>query len=317
MLVTRAESGGCADGRIRRPGRSPCPCGALDTIALPDVLRLVAASATTGCCPSRAPEARAPSGSPPVPSWPPMPGQLGVCRAVKELVDAGLASVGSAMATNTGELVPPAIDWPSHLIDGHDDTSEPQPPATTPDLVRQLADLGPDAARAVAAAVTAETPEERDAALTEQHRTNKSLGRLLIESGAVTEADLVATLAAQIGLEFVDLADYQVDATGRPRSRTPWPAASRPSPSPTAVRCSSWPWPIRATSSPSTTSARSPGPSWPLARPSRRPSPARTASTAMSRTSPPSPSTRPPTTRTWPASGKSPRTPRSSSWPTC
>ncbi|MDQ3146836.1 MAG: hypothetical protein M3R01_07870, partial [Actinomycetota bacterium] len=43
------------------------------------------------------------------------------------------------------------------------------PPASggvdAPELARQLAQLGPDAAQAVAAAASAETPEERDAAL--------------------------------------------------------------------------------------------------------------------------------------------------------
>jgi type IV pilus assembly protein PilB len=37
------------------------------------------------------------------------------------------------------------------------------------------------------------------------------LGRLLIEQGIITEAELVRTLAVQVGLEFVDLADRVVD----------------------------------------------------------------------------------------------------------
>ncbi|HUS60557.1 MAG TPA: hypothetical protein VMY34_00065, partial [Acidimicrobiales bacterium] len=49
------------------------------------------------------------------------------------------------------------------------------------------------------------------AALQEQTRTRQQLGRILIDKGLVTEADLVATLAAQLGLEFVDLADSVVD----------------------------------------------------------------------------------------------------------
>jgi type IV pilus assembly protein PilB len=57
------------------------------------------------------------------------------------------------------------------------------------------------------------TREALDAALTEQDRSGRSLGRILIESGSVTEADLVATLARQIGLDFVDLADYPIDPT--------------------------------------------------------------------------------------------------------
>ena len=55
--------------------------------------------------------------------------------------------------------------------------------------------------------------EQLEAALDEQARTRKSLGRVLIDHGVVGEDDLVATLAAQIGLEFVELADEQIDPT--------------------------------------------------------------------------------------------------------
>ncbi|MGQ0519730.1 MAG: GspE/PulE family protein [Actinomycetota bacterium] len=55
------------------------------------------------------------------------------------------------------------------------------------------------------------TQEQLDAALAEQAQTQKSLGRILIDSGLVTEGDLVAMLSRQIGLEFVDLAETPVD----------------------------------------------------------------------------------------------------------
>jgi type IV pilus assembly protein PilB len=55
--------------------------------------------------------------------------------------------------------------------------------------------------------------EQLDAALDEQTRTRKSLGRVLIEQGVVGEDDLVSTLAAQIGLEFVELDDESIDPT--------------------------------------------------------------------------------------------------------
>ena len=48
-------------------------------------------------------------------------------------------------------------------------------------------------------------------ALEEQARTGKTLGRLLIDSALVKEADLVSTLATQLGLAYVDLSDYPVD----------------------------------------------------------------------------------------------------------
>src|SRR5438309_2246227 len=56
------------------------------------------------------------------------------------------------------------------------------------------------------------TREQLDDALATQRITGKSLGRVLIDGGAVTEADLVRTLASRIGIEYIDLSDYPVDA---------------------------------------------------------------------------------------------------------
>ncbi|MCA1831543.1 MAG: Flp pilus assembly complex ATPase component TadA [Actinobacteria bacterium] len=50
-----------------------------------------------------------------------------------------------------------------------------------------------------------------ETARAEQARTKGSLGRVLIELGMVTEGALVAALAKQIGLPFVDLGDVQID----------------------------------------------------------------------------------------------------------
>jgi type IV pilus assembly protein PilB len=55
------------------------------------------------------------------------------------------------------------------------------------------------------------TREQLAAALREQERTGKKLGRILIDLGLMREADIVRMLARQVGLEFVDLADYPVD----------------------------------------------------------------------------------------------------------
>src|SRR5918999_3003644 len=41
----------------------------------------------------------------------------------------------------------------------------------------------------------------------------RSLGRVLIELGFVTEAGLVSILAQQLGLEFVDLTETKVDTS--------------------------------------------------------------------------------------------------------
>ena len=44
-----------------------------------------------------------------------------------------------------------------------------------------------------------------------------SLARILIEKGAITEAGLVQELARQLGIDFVDLADFSVDPTAASR----------------------------------------------------------------------------------------------------
>ncbi|WP_029287144.1 GspE/PulE family protein [Cellulomonas sp. HZM] len=49
------------------------------------------------------------------------------------------------------------------------------------------------------------------AALDETQSTGSSLGRTLVEFGVLTEGQLVQALAAQVGMRFVDLDDFQVD----------------------------------------------------------------------------------------------------------
>ncbi len=49
-------------------------------------------------------------------------------------------------------------------------------------------------------------------AVEEQRRHGRSIGRILVASGAIAERDLVTALATQIGMEFVDIADAEVDA---------------------------------------------------------------------------------------------------------
>ena len=49
-------------------------------------------------------------------------------------------------------------------------------------------------------------------ALAEHRRLGRSLGRVLVDLQMVTESQLVSALAQQIGLPFVDLTDYPVDA---------------------------------------------------------------------------------------------------------
>ena len=54
--------------------------------------------------------------------------------------------------------------------------------------------------------------EQLNRALDEHRNTPKSLGRVLIDLGYIKERDLVRSLAEQVGLEFVDLSDFRIDA---------------------------------------------------------------------------------------------------------
>src|ERR1700675_1255376 len=55
------------------------------------------------------------------------------------------------------------------------------------------------------------TSAQLEQALEEHRKTPKSLGRVLIDMGLIKESDLVRALAEQVGLEFVDLSEYQVE----------------------------------------------------------------------------------------------------------
>jgi type IV pilus assembly protein PilB len=55
------------------------------------------------------------------------------------------------------------------------------------------------------------TEAQLDAALAAQGRSGKQLGRILIESGTISETDLVRILAKQVGLEYFDLSDTTID----------------------------------------------------------------------------------------------------------
>jgi len=69
------------------------------------------------------------------------------------------------------------------------------------------------------------TQEQLERAVAEQQSTGKRLGRILVDLGFIKEQDLVAALAAQIGFQFVDLGDYQIDATAA--SLLPEPVARK------------------------------------------------------------------------------------------
>ncbi len=53
--------------------------------------------------------------------------------------------------------------------------------------------------------------EQLDEALQEHSTTGKSLGRVLIDRGVLTEGQLTSVLAEQIGISYVDLSNYAID----------------------------------------------------------------------------------------------------------
>ena len=67
--------------------------------------------------------------------------------------------------------------------------------------------------------------EQLDVAVEEQNRLGRSLGRVLVDQGVLTESQLVASLATQIGMRFVDLSEQPVD--GAALARVPGHVARR------------------------------------------------------------------------------------------
>jgi type IV pilus assembly protein PilB len=57
------------------------------------------------------------------------------------------------------------------------------------------------------------TAAQLETAVAEQRRVGRSLGRILVELGMLAEGELLATLARQVGMRFVDLGSYPIDAT--------------------------------------------------------------------------------------------------------
>ena len=102
------------------------------------------------------------------------------------------------------------------------------------------------------------TPEQLETALEEHQKTPKALGRVLIDLGMIQEADLVRALAEQVGLEFVDLTDTQIDPASTALLPKRSPVATARSRSGSATGSSSWRCRTPPTSTRWTTSARSP-----------------------------------------------------------
>src|SRR3954468_21715746 len=102
------------------------------------------------------------------------------------------------------------------------------------------------------------TEEQLETALEEQRQSRKSLGRVLIDAGIVSEGDLVSTLAARIGLDFVDLGEYTIDPSAVGLISDSPARGFRAGP--LGWEANRWvsPWPTPSTFAASTTSARSP-----------------------------------------------------------
>ena len=104
----------------------------------------------------------------------------------------------------------------------------------------------------------AEPATVRDA-LVEAQRTRRRLGEVMLANGWIRERDLARLLAEQKKLDFVDLAE--VDLDDRAVDCLPESLARRARAVAYALNetsCCSSPWPIRPTTSPSTPSAKLP-----------------------------------------------------------
>ncbi|MEX1178149.1 MAG: ATPase, T2SS/T4P/T4SS family [Nitriliruptor sp.] len=55
------------------------------------------------------------------------------------------------------------------------------------------------------------SPAQLEEATEEQRERGRSLGRILVDRGFISERDLVHALAAQVGMDFVDLSEVEVD----------------------------------------------------------------------------------------------------------
>ncbi len=99
-------------------------------------------------------------------------GELAVMRAVKEVIELGLLEVSADAPAVEPAYAEPTVDVPVFTNDTPlDDPSE---------IARQLANLSPRAARAVAAAAKATTEEEREAALATIEAEDETINRGLL-----------------------------------------------------------------------------------------------------------------------------------------
>ena len=122
-------------------------------------------------------------------------GEVAACGMVRELVELGLVEVGAPdrsghLTDDTGRLLADPVPEDPLFADRPPLPLPPPPPpgesggdadlSGAEDLARQLANLGPTAARAVASAARAATDEEREAALDQVAEEDASVDRDLL-----------------------------------------------------------------------------------------------------------------------------------------
>ncbi len=155
--------------------------------------------------------------------------------AVAEEAAAEAAPPGEAPADEQAEAAEPEAAEPEPVVVSEGEPVE-APAHTAPEPILSRADLElaaaieavlpgggedePDKVPAKAPALAdvlvssgQVTPEEMEAALREQAATGRPLADILGELGLVAEEDLIRAMAAEVGMDFVDLNDWTFDPT--------------------------------------------------------------------------------------------------------
>ncbi len=155
--------------------------------------------------------------------------------AVAEEAAAEAAPPGEAPADEQAEAAEPEAAEPEPVVVSEGEPVE-APAHTAPEPILSRADLElaaaieavlpgggedePDKVPAKAPALAdvlvssgQVTPEEMEAALREQAATGRPLADILGELGLVSEEDLIRAMAAEVGMDFVDLNDWTFDPT--------------------------------------------------------------------------------------------------------
>jgi type IV pilus assembly protein PilB len=186
---------------------------------------------TSGRSPAPAPAAAAPPAAPPAPPVPAPPS-----APAKETGPAAVPAPPPAPAPAAAKAAPAppakveqapakaAAPPPKQAPPPPPPAAQKEPPAAAPagDALEAV-DLRKEAEQAAAASggpgglaeLLVEsgqvTRDEMEAALRESAATGRPLGEILEELGLVSEEDLIRAEASEIGLEFVDLNEFQID----------------------------------------------------------------------------------------------------------